>query len=90
MQSWDMVDTADAKTFAKESKVRLWVLTQLNTLVDSSNDVGFGQVVVRDELTGPATTPSVLLPLATMETEASKRTSSIFHSDGAASRSATS
>ena len=85
----NVVDTADAKTFTKESKFCLWVLAQLNTLMHSSSDVCFGQELVRDELTGPTATLSVWLPAATVETEASKRTSSIYHSGRAASRSAT-
>ena len=53
-------------------------LAQLNTLMHSSNDVCFGQELVRDELTGPTATPSVWLPAAIVETEASKRTSSFI------------
>ena len=47
-----VVDTADAKTLAKESNVILRILAQLNTFVHCSNDVYFGQELVRDELTG--------------------------------------
>ena len=84
----DVVDKADAKTFPKESKFCLWVLAQLNKLMHSSNDVCFDQELVRDELTGLTATPSVWLPAAIVETEASKRTSSIYHSGRVASRSA--
>ena len=48
----DVVDTADAKTFAQESTFCLWVPAQLNTLMHSSNDVCFGQELVCDELPG--------------------------------------
>ena len=46
------VDTGDAKTFAWESNLCLLVLTQLNTFVHSSDDVGLGQELVRNELSG--------------------------------------
>ena len=42
----------NTKTFAKESKFCLRVLTQLDTFVHGSDDVCLGQEMVRTELSG--------------------------------------
>ena len=52
MHPEDEVDTTDAKALDEESKFCLWVRTQVNTFVHSSNDVCLGQELVRNELSG--------------------------------------
>ena len=49
----DVVNAADAKAFAKKNKFRLQVLTELDSLVQRSDDVCLGQELVRNELSGP-------------------------------------
>ena len=43
LHSEDVVDTADTKALAKESKFCLWVLAQLGSFVRGLNDICFGQ-----------------------------------------------
>ena len=50
VHSQNVIDATDAKTFAKDSKFCLRVLTQLDTFVHGSNDVCLGQELVRNEL----------------------------------------
>ena len=53
-----------------ERKFSLRVLAQLNSFVHCSNDICFGQELVRNELSWSHSDSTVLLPPTTVETEA--------------------
>ena len=86
MNSQDVDDTTDPQTLSEKGKFRLRVLAELNALMHGANDICLAEVM---NCCDPIATPSMMLPEVTAEILAMLRTSSVFHSGGAAFRSFT-
>ena len=79
MNPLDVVDTPDSEALPKEGELCLSILAKLGALTDD--------FCLAQELVDPTATPSVVLPSLTAEVLAKLRTSTTFHSGGAAPRS---
>ena len=76
VHSQNVVDATDTKTYTKECKFCLRVLTQLDTFVHPPLPKSWSSIKCR----GPTATPSVMLPAVTVETLAVLCTSPSLHS----------
>ena len=73
MQSEDVVDSADARSLAKEGNFSLRVLTLLHAFMHGPDDVCFCQELVCDTAAKSTATPGVICPWTDVSTKSSGR-----------------